>query len=354
MAQDSWFYLFVGTYANADKSNGIHVYKFNATGDVEKAGITRETENASFLAVSRDRKNLYAVSELGGGNGGVHAYRFDPATARLTLLNKMPSHGDHPCYVTVDSDKQVVAVGNYSGGNLAAYWLNADGSLKAPAQVIQHEGHGPNTQRQERPHVHATVFSSDEQFLFVPDLGTDKVNIYKRSDSEPLLAATIPFAPLPPGSGPRHITFHPNGKFAFVVNELNATVTAFNYTSGQLTPIETRSMVAEGFEGAVGAADIHVSPDGKFLYASNRGDANDIVIWSVSPSGALTPVATQSTLGQTPRNFAIDPSGNFLLVANQNSNEIVIFRRNVETGLLNDTGKRIAVDRPVCLKFASP
>ncbi len=355
-AQDTWYYLFVGTYTNADKSNGIHVYRFTpSTGEAEEVGVTTGVRNPSYLAVSRDRGNIYAVGESGGGEGALHAYAFDREKGSLRFLNTVPSRGDNPCYVSVDDKKQLVFVGNYSGGNLAAYSLNDDGSIREGGQVIDHEGSGPDTRRQDKPHVHAVVVDPGNKFLFVPDLGTDRISIYniQPGATQPLSPATPPYAALEGGSGPRHLAFHPNGDYAYVVNELNATVTAFKYRKGKLETIETVSMLAEDFDGAVGAADIHISPDGAFLYASNRGDANEIVIWSIGKNGMLTPAGRQSTLGKTPRNFAIDPTGNYLLAANQNTNDIIIFKRDTRTGSLSDTGKRIRIDKPVCLKFAA-
>ena len=346
--------LVIGTYTNAEKSNGIHVYRFNIENG-EASPLTKYTDinNASYLAISDDRKHLYAVSEAGQGTGKVYAFGFNAATGDLKMLNSAPSAGDHPCYVSVDKKNKVVFVGNYSSGTLSAIPVNADGSLQSDVQTIKHEGSSVNTNRQDKPHVHAVVLSPDGRFLFVPDLGTDKVNIYRvnADASDALTVSDPPYVKATEGSGPRHLVFHPNGKNAYLVQELDATVTTFDYKKGVLTSIQNLSMRSPAFSGNVGAADIHVSPDGKFVYASNRGDANDIAIYSVAKKGGLAYISSQSTLGKTPRNFAIDPSGNFLLAANQNTNDIVIFKRDKKTGMLTDTGKRISVDKPVCLKF---
>jgi 6-phosphogluconolactonase len=350
------YHLLIGTYSNKDKSNGIYVYKFNAkSGTFEVAQPVTSSVNASYLAVSADRKNVYAVSEGGGGNGGVNAYSFDPAIGALKFINSVPSEGDHPCYVSVDDKKKFVFVGNYSGGNLLSIPLNADGSFRTTVQNIRHEGSSVVKDRQEKAHVHSVVLSPDGNYLLVPDLGADKVFQYRVDVTKPLalMPAAPPFTAVKPGGGPRHLTFHPNGKYAYLVLELEASVMAFDYHDGKLQPKQTITMVAPEFKGKVSAADIHISPDGKFLYASNRGEANELAIYSIDKAGKLALVGRQSVLGRIPRNFAIDPTGNFLLVANQDSNDIIFFKRDLKTGLLTPTGKKIQVDKPVCLKFVA-
>lgn len=354
LAQEKEYHLVIGTYTNPSKTNGIHVYQFNTeSGEFNSRLKVVDIPNPSYLAISSDNKYLYAVSEQGEGNGAVYAYAFNDETGALQFLNKVASGGDHPCYVSVDKARKVVFVGNYSTGTLSAIPVKADGSLSENMQTIQHEGKSVNKDRQEKPHVHAVVISPDQKYLYVPDLGTDKINVYNidTAKPQPLQPASLPFVPTKAGSGPRHLTFHPNGKFGFVVTELDAAVTSMDYNNGKLLPRQTMTMLSKNFEGSVGAADIHVSPDGNFLYASNRGDANDIVIYSIDAKGKLTFAGRQSTLGKAPRNFAIDPSGNFLLAANQNTNDIIIFKRDKKTGFLTDTGKKISIDKPVCLKF---
>lgn len=349
------YHLIIGTYSNADKSNGIHVYRFNSqTGEFSTTLPPTVQANASYLAISKDRKNLYAVSEAGQGNGSVNAYAFDPSSGKLTFLNSVNSEGDHPCYVSVDDKKKFVFVGNYSGGNLLSVPIKADGSLGTDVQNIKHEGSSVVKDRQEKPHVHSVVLSPDQKYLMVPDLGADKVFQYKVNITKPqaLTPAPSPFASVKPGGGPRHLTFHPNGKYAYLILELQAAVEAFDYSNGNLEHKQTITMIKPGFTGGVSAADIHVSPDGRFLYASNRKDANELAIFAIDKSGTLTSVGHQSVLGKIPRNFAIDPTGSFLLAANQDSNDVVIFKRDTKTGLLTPTGKKITVDKPVCLKFA--
>ena len=346
------FHLLIGTYANADKTNGLHVYRFNAeTGDFKTLRPVVPALNSSYLAISDDKKNVYAVSE--GNDSHVASYSFDAETGALTMQNRVPSDG--PCYVAVDKQKKFVFVGNYGGGNLLSIPLRADGSFDTNVQKIQHEGSSVVKDRQEKPHVHSVVLSPDEKFLLVPDLGVDKVYQYKVdvAGKQALSPAARPFTAVEPGGGPRHLTFHPNGKLAYLVLELEGAVAAFDYKDGQLTHKQTITMSPAGFNGEVSGADIHISPDGKFLYASNRKDADQIAIYSIDPNGKLEVKGHQSVLGKTPRNFALDPTGNFLLAANQNSNDVVIFRRDMKNGLLTPTGKKIQIDKPVCLKFAT-
>jgi len=348
------FHLLIGTYTSPGKPNGIHSYRFNTqSGEFAVVQPVTELPNASYLAVSKDRKNVYAVSE-GGGGGSVNAYAFNPVSGALNFLNTVPAKG--PCYVSVDNQKKLVFTGNYGGGSVISVLLKADGSFAEDhTQIIQHVGSSVVDERQNKPHVHSVVLSPDDRFLLVPDLGTDKVVQYRvdASQSAMLMPADVPFLAVKPGGGPRHLTFHPNGKYAYLVLELTGAVMALDYTDGKLKEKQTISMTGPDVKGRVSGADIHVSPDGKFLYASNRGDIDEIAIYSINKKGMLTLVNRQSVLGKTPRNFAIDPTGNFLLAANQNTNEVIIFKRDKKTGLLTPTGKKIEVDKPVCLKFAA-
>lgn len=342
------YYLLVGTYTTG-KSEGIYVYKFNSSNGEFSPVSKIWSANPSFLAVSPDNKFVYAVNE--NQPGGVSSFSFDKSTGNLKELNKQPSGGDHPCYITTDKTGGWVITGNYSGGNLSVLPVNKDGSLEKPTQTIHHEGSSVNTARQEKPHVHATVFSPDGKYLFVPDLGIDKVMVYKFNSNKGRLSShSSPFAAVAPGAGPRHFDFHPSGKYAYLMEELTGSVSVFSHRKGKLKHIQTISALPAGYKGSIGSADIHVSPDGKYLYSSNRGESNSIALFSIDDkSGKLTAMGHRSTEGKTPRNFNFDPSGNFLLVANQNSDEIVIFKRN--SGLLEDTGKRIQVPKPVCIKW---
>jgi 6-phosphogluconolactonase len=345
--------LLIGTYTTSTNSDGIMVYDFDTeTGNFNYKSKVSDVENPSYLAITRDGKHVYSVNEV--RNGGVSSFIFNPATSELTFLNRVSSGGDGPCYVAVDDKDKYVFAGNYGSGSLSAIRIKDDGSLSTDVQFIQQEGSSIDKSRQQGPHVHSTVLSPDNRYLFTPNLGTDKVSIYKfdsNKTSQPLVPANPAFVSVRPGSGPRHIIFHPNSKFVYLVHEMGSIITGFDYKNGKLTEKQTITMLSPDFKGKVGAADIHISPDGKFLYASNRGDANELVIYSINKEGKLNYVGRQPSLGKTPRNFVIDPTGNFLLVANQGSNEIIIFKRDSNTGLLTPTEKKIQVGRPVCLKF---
>ncbi|MDB5193303.1 MAG: lactonase family protein [Segetibacter sp.] len=343
------YHLLIGTYTTG-KSEGIYVYRFNTqTGKFSyesKAAIS----NPSFLAIAENAKNVFAIEESANNKGTINAYAFDDIKGTLTLIDTQSSRGDHPCYVSTVNN--YVFAGNYTAGSLSAYQLNKDGSLIPPGQVIQHTGSGPDKARQEKPHVHAVVVAPDKQYLLATDLGIDKIKVYKIGNDKVNILTSYSEVSIDPGGGPRHLAFHPNKKWVYLVQEIKGQITQFSYNNGTLKQLQNFTMVAEGSTKKIGAADIHISADGKFLYASNRGDYNEIVIYAVNPTtGKLSLKGRQSTLGKTPRNFAIDPSGNFLLVANQNSDEIVIFKRNQQTGLLTPTGTKIEVGNPVCLQF---
>lgn len=349
------FNLFIGTYTNKG-SKGIYVYRFNAaTGTAEWVSNTDSAANPSYLAVAPNEKYVYAVNETHGANGGdVSAYTFDKTTGKLTLINQQHTNSDDPCYVSVSKNSNWVMVANYSGGSTTAFAANKDGSLNPASQLLQDTGSGANINRQEKAHVHSAVFSPANDYLFTPDLGTDKVMIYKfNQDAEkPLTPATPAYKAVSAGYGPRHFTFHPNQKFAYLIHELSGTVGVYRYNNGKLTLVQDIAAHPAGYKGDIGSADIHLSPDGKFLYASNRGDENTITIYSAdAATGKLKLKGYQSTLGKNPRNFMIDPTGNYLLVANQNTDNIVIFKRNKQTGLLQATGKQIEVSMPVCLQM---
>ena len=350
-------YLLIGTYTSG-KSEGIYVYKFNSSTGDNSLVSTVKTSNPSFLAVAPNKKTVYAVNENADSTmhtvgGNISAFRFN--NGKLTEINKQPSGGKHPCFVEVDKTGQWVFAGNYTSGTIGLLHTQKDGSLDTLKQVIQHSGSGPNTARQNGPHVHSTNLTADNKYLFVPDLGIDKVMQYNFNAKKGFLypAAKQPYLQTAPGSGPRHISFHPTGKYMYLMLELTGNVMVFkNNGASDIGPIQTISAQAANFTGTIGSADIHVSPDGKFLYCSNRGDANNIAIFSINQAdGKLTLLGHQSTLGKTPRNFNFDPSGNFLLVANQNSDDIFIFKINKQTGLLTDTGKKISVPNPVCIKW---
>lgn len=346
-------YLLVSGYTKALPDKGIAVYDFNTqTGELKFHSVTGGIENPSYLAVSRNGKYVYAVSEK--NKGTVVAYRFDHLSGKLDSINQSSAGGRGPCYISTDDAATHVFIANYSDGSLSAIKLNTNGSLDTTAiQTIQHSGSSINKDNQAGPHVHSMVLSPDNRYVLCADLGIDHVYTYRfdAKSASPLSEAVPAYIDVKPGSGPRHICFHPNGNYVYVVNELNGTVDAFSYSDGKLQHKQTITMLPEGFNGIIEAADIHISPDGKFLYASNREERNEIIIYSIGKDATFRFAGRQSVMGAAPRNFVIDPSGKFVLVANQNSNEVIVFRRNKKTGLLKYSGKKISTASPSCLKF---
>ncbi|MGF6995231.1 lactonase family protein [Paraburkholderia sp. GAS32] len=365
---DGVYDMLVGTYT-AGKSEGLYVYRFDTkTGEATRVSAA-QTVNPSYLVVSRDRRFVYTVNELPGDNGpatqrgGISAFRFDAASGQLSFLNKVSSDGNDPCYLSLSPDGKYLLTANYSvaadpGGSFAVFPLQADGQVGASVLTVHHEGGGPVKGRQDNSHVHSTVFSPDGHYLFAQDLGADKLYSYRYTPdgSRGLLGPTDwRYTQEEAGTGPRHLVFGADGKHAYLTSELAATVSTFNYADGKLTQVQTSSLIEPGFKGAVGAAAIHLSPDGRFLYATNRGDANEIVIFSVDPAnGHLKKIGHQSSLGKSPREFAIDPTGNWLIVGNQNSGTVYVFKRDQQSGLLVANPKRIEIDSPVDFKLVSP
>ncbi|NBC65139.1 MAG: DUF1513 domain-containing protein [Bacteroidetes bacterium] len=347
------YYLFVGTYTG-EGSEGIYLYKFNAEDGTSTPVDTVSSSNPSYLALSPDHSFLYAVNEeADSADASVSAFSFDKEIGEISFLNKQSSRGGAPCYVSTDQTGKAVFVGNYLGGSLAAFPIRDDGSLAESTSAIVHEGSSVNERRQNSPHVHCTIISPDNEMLFVTDLGTDTVTGYA-FDGESMTLQNEPSIVFEtePGAGPRHLTFHPNGDYAYLVNELNGTVVAFSYDGESLEEYQTISTLPENYEGRFSGADIRVSSDGRYLYASNREDLNNIVIYSVDQnSGRLEKVGEQSSGGAHPRNFMIDPTGNYLLVANRNTDNIVIFERDQESGLITPTDIEIDVSQPVSLQM---
>jgi len=364
--------LLIGTYTGGGKSEGIYVYRFDtASGELSRIA-SAQTVNPSYLVVSRDRNYVYAVNELPGDNGpatqrgGVSAFRFDRATGQLSFLNRVSSDGNDPCYLALSPDGKYLLTANYSvasnpGGSFAVFPLSSDGHVGNSVLTVHHEGGGPVKGRQDNSHVHSTVFSPDGKYLFAQDLGVDKVFAY-RYTPDPSASGRGLFGPtearyalIKPGSGPRHLIFDAGGRHAYLTTELNASVLVFDYRDGKLTQVQTNSMIAPGFRGKIGGGAIHMSPDGRFLYATNRGDANEIVQFSVDPkNGHLKYVKRYPTLGKTPREFAIDPTGRWLIVGNQESDSAYFFRRDPQTGELASDPKQLSIGSPVDFKFVSP
>ncbi|MFV8340812.1 lactonase family protein [Flavobacterium sp. XS2P39] len=349
-AQKNKFNLLIGTYTNSCDSKGIYTYDFDSnTANFKFKNATENVVNPSYLTVSKSNDYVYSVNENGTAST-VSSFGYNPLTGKLDLINKQSAKGADPCYI-INDDKNVI-VANYSGGNISVFGKNSDGSISEAKQVVQHFGKGSNEQRQEGPHVHMVHFSPDRKFVLSNDLGNDKVYSYMYNPNATTEVLKIKDSvSVKSGSGPRHLTFSNDGKFVYLLQELDGALTVFSYLNGILEKIDETTILAKDFKGTSSAADIHISPDGKFLYATNRGEANSISIFKILKNGKLLLKDQTSTLGKGPRNFAIDPTGKFLLVAHHYTNDIVIFKRNKSTGLLTDTKKRIALCAPVCLVF---
>ncbi|HEX3187360.1 MAG TPA: lactonase family protein [Pyrinomonadaceae bacterium] len=348
--------LFIGTYTSST-SEGIYTYRMNSeTGELTKFSSIK-SENPSFLALDRSKRFLYAVNEVpqfeGKASGGVSAYAIDK-TGKLNLLNQRPSMGADPCYLTVDSKRTSLLVANYTGGNVALLPILKNGTLGPATDVKQHEGSGPKEQ-QKGPHAHCIILDAHERYALAADLGSDKVMIYRFDSAAHQLQSGKQqlWSTLQAGAGPRHLVLHPNGRYAYVINELDSTLTTlnFNASAGTLTTTDTVSTLPSGFTGVSYCADVHVSPSGEFLYGSNRGH-NSIVVFVIDErTGKPSLVEHVSTEGNWPRNFTIDPTGRFLLVANQRTDNVVVFGIDSQTGRLKPTGHSAQVPIPVCLKF---
>ena len=345
--------LYAGTYTQRD-SEGIYIFRFDTeSGSLRQQAVVAGLDNPSFLALHPRGQILYAVNEDQEA-GQVSSFAIDRESGGLTFLNRQPTHGAAPCHLAVEPDGNRLVVANYSSGNVAVYPLNADGTIGEPAQNIQHHGSGPNQERQEAAHAHSATVSPDGSRVYVADLGIDKVMIYRLVDGK--LEANDPdHTSVQGGGGPRHFDFHPNGRNAYIINELDLTVTACAYDadSGALTPLQTISTLPDGVVDRSGysCADIHVSPDGRFVYGSNRGHDTLAIFAADADSGRLTAAGHASTRGRTPRNFRLDPSGAWLLAANQDSDDIGVFRRDAESGQLTPVGEMVWAPMPVCLLF---
>lgn len=345
-------YLVVGTYTNNNStSKGIYIYDFNkATGAMKEASAT-ETINPSYQIAARNQKIIYSVNETSGGK--ISAFLLNKKTGGLTLLNTVPSMGDDPCYLELDKTGKWLFCSNYSSGSFSIYHLLPDGSLGALSQFIKHEGRGPDTSRQQSPHVHSTTISPDNRFLFACDLGTDKIVTYPfNATTGKVDTAGSFFVTTAPGAGPRHMVISKNGKFIYTITEMGGTVSVYGLQGGKLQLIQTADEL-KAEKGKAAGADIHLSPDGNFLYASQRSNSTIEIFKVQRNNGKLTFVSSQSTNGNFPRNFTIDPSGAWLLAANQKSDNVTIFRINKTTGTLTPAGADLKIGIPVSLKWIS-
>jgi 6-phosphogluconolactonase len=358
--------VYIGTYSG-HKSQGIHLARFNPDGGtLSSPELAVETINPTFLALHPNRRVLYAANEVNdfGGKkaGAISAFGLDGTSGKLTFLNQQSSGGPGPCHLSVDATGKYVLVANYAGGSIAALPLEADGKLEPPSAFVQHEGSSVNPDRQSAPHAHFITTDPANQFALACDLGLDKILLYHfNPSSESVLTPNNPPAvPIKPGSGPRHLAFHPNGRFLYLINELSGSMTVFSYsthgarahqeTGAVLIELQTISTLPDNFSGENLAAEVELHPSGKFVYGSNRGQ-NSIVVYRVdSATGKLSYVAREPTPGKS-RHFALDPSGRWLLAALQDKDKVVVFRVDPDTGRLSTTSQSLEVGAPVCVQF---
>jgi 6-phosphogluconolactonase len=349
------YYLFLGSYTYEHSgSKGLYVYTFDAaTGKLAFVSHADTTiVNPTYMAIAPDGRHLYVTTDAKMPYpGSITAFSFDDKTGKLTLVNKQSSRGENPAYVDVNQKKTWVVTAHYTAGSVAILPLKPDGSLGETRQVFPHKGRvGENGK--EVPHVHLAMFSPDQKAVLVTDCARDKLVIYPfREATEQPLSPPIEY-PTRAGGFVRHVTFHPSLPVLYAVHEKGGIVSAFRYIEGQLDSLQVIAAHDSSFHGPFFSSDLHISPDGRFLYAANRGTENNLAIFSIHPkTGKLKLVGIQSTFGKTPRNFAIEPSGKYVLVGNQDSGTVVVFQRNENTGLLSPTGETITIPQVSCLKF---
>jgi 6-phosphogluconolactonase len=350
--------VIIGTQASGS-NKGFSVAQFDtSTGKLSAAKLLVEASAPAFFVIHPDNKHLYTCNSInnfqGQSSGAISAYSLNPATVKLILLNQVPSGGAGPCYISLDNSGHYVFVANYSAGNISVFAINSDGSIGNRTAFVQHTGKSIYPERQASAHAHFIKVDASNRFVFVADLGTDKVFIYKFDQKTGALSASSPaFIQLTPGSGPRHIAFHPGGRFIYVINELSCTITAFAWDSkkGTASELQTIATLPSDFKGENTCAEIKIHPNGKFLYGSNRGH-NSIAAFAIDAvTGKLTFIEHVSTQGQKPRNFSFDPSHHWMIVTNIDSNNAVVFRVNETTGRLTQTGEPVTVPDPYCIQF---
>lgn len=362
--------VYVGTYSEPilfgtgqvvqGKGKGIYAFRLDAAkGALEPIGVTEGVRNSSYLAFDPKRQFLYCVNEFkeyeGKASGAVSSFRIDPETGALTYLNTKASHGTDPCHLIVDKTGRNVLIANFASGSVCVLPIAEDGSLKEASCVVQHEGTSVDPKRQAGPHAHAVEIDANNKYVFVPELGGDTVMIYELDPERGKITPNTnqPFIRTAPGAGPRQLVMHPNGKFAFLINELNSTMTSYAYdaSKGMLTEVMTLPTLPKDFSGHSSCAEVQIHPTGKFLYGSNRGH-DSIVIYGVDPAnGRLRLIGHESTRGKIPRNFEVHPSGEFLAAANQDSDNVVMFRIDTKTGKLTPTGNVVQAGTPICVRF---
>ena len=353
--------VYVGTYTE-DRTEGLHILNLDtSSGELEATSKVPDVHNPFFLAAGSGGRVLYAacaVDEFEGRPGGcIKSFSIDPGSGALTLLNEQHAGGDLPCYLSVDRTNRCLLAGNYGSGSLSALAIAENGQLEPVSQVVRHEGSSVSSERQEAPHVHSIVLSPDYHFAFAADLGTDKVMCYELDASSASIEPTGQgFVSTRAGAGPRHISFHPDGSKAYVINELDSTIIVFDYDaeSGSLAERQTLSALPDDYGGESFCADIRVHPSGRFLYGSNRGHDSIAVMSIDAATGQLTPLGHEPSRGAWPWNLEFDPAGKYLLAANQRGNVVTCFRINPDTGALVHVGSPVEVPGAVCVEIPSP
>jgi 6-phosphogluconolactonase len=357
-AADNNYLAYVGTYSDRG-GKGIYAYRFDAkTGKLVDLGLAVATPDPSFLATSSDGKLLYAVNETttyqGQPTGSVSSFAIHKDTGKLTPLNTLSSRGPGPAHLVIDRSGKSLLVANYDGGNVAVFPILENGSLGEASAFVQHKGSSVVPDRQKGPHAHDIAMSPDNRFALVADLGLDQIIVYPFDSAKGTLG-TPHIVKVHPGAGPRHLAFSPNGKFVYLINEIQSSINSFSYSAanGELQELQTVSTLPKEFKGANDTAEIEVHPSGRFLYGSNRGQ-DSVVLFTIDPAkGTLTNAGFTLTRGKTPRNFAIDPTGHWLFAENHESDNFVIFKIDEKTGQLTPQGDALHVPAPVCIKFVA-
>ena len=355
-------YVFIGSYNSGKNTPGIYIYELDTlSGQLKEVSVVKNIRNSSFLTVSPNGRFVIACTETQTANAGsITSFAFDPTDGRLTLVGSQKSGGENPVYVSSDISGRWLINANYTGGSASVFRINEEGKISPAIQVINYTDSSVNKSRQSKSHIHSAVFSPDSKYVFFPDLGADKIRIYQFDtlQNEPFQNGPARFTKIFPGGGPRHIIFNSKGDVAYCIEEMGGAVDVYSFKKGILKPIQRLIMHSENSENnsspkmpSYSGADIHLSPDGRFLYASNREPQNNIAIFSVKKNGKLKAIASDSTYGVHPRIFAIDPTGKFLIVANQMSDNIVVLKRDPSTGMLKKTGEEVKIESPSCVKI---
>lgn len=348
-------YIFLGSYNRDKTAEAIQVYQLDtANGNLTKVASAKDVVNPSYLTLSPNGKYLFACTDTKTPKAGsVSSFEFNAEKKTLTFLNKQSSGGENPVYLSVHKSGKWLVNGNYTEGSVSVHPILENGKIDSIAQNFQYTDGSINKERQTKSHVHSTVFSPQNDYLFMPDLGADKIRCYRfdATQKQPLIETKVPFTKTDLEAGPRHLTFHPNQKFGYCIEEMAGSISIYQYETGTLKQIQRINTHPDTLKSGFESSDIHISPDGKFLYATNRGKENNIAIFSIGKNGLLKNIAYQSTLGDHPRVFAIDESGDFLIATNVNSGNVVVFKRNIKTGLLKKVGNEVKMENVSCVQI---